>query len=92
MTNSQVTQPKLHINTGQVVGGGILIGIGGIMALAGLAVAGTALVTAYRERIGQMDVPPTELARKHWIRMKAATAAGVGEWRNGLQPAESGSR
>jgi hypothetical protein len=92
MTNSQGTQPKLQINTGQVIGGAILIGVGGIMALAGLAVAGTALFTAYRERIGQMDVPPSELARKHWGRMKAATAAGLGEWRNGMQPAESSSR
>lgn len=92
MTNSQVSQPKLQINTGQVVGGAILIGIGGIMALAGLGVAGTALLTAYRERIGQMDVPPTELARRHWGRMKSATAAGVGEWRNGAQPAAAGSR
>lgn len=92
MTKSQATQPKLQINTGQVVGGAILIGIGGVMALAGLAVAGTALVTAYRERIGAMDVPPSELARKHWGRMKAATAAGLGEWRNGAQPAAAGSR
>jgi len=87
-----VSQPKLQINTGQVVGGAILIGIGGIMALAGLAVAGTALWTAYRERIGQMDVPPSELAKQQWGRMKAATAAGLGEWRNGMQPAEAGSR
>jgi hypothetical protein len=92
MTNSQVSQPKLQINTGQVVGGAILIGIGGIMALTGLGVAGTALVTAYRERIGQMDVPPSELARHHWGRVKAATAAGLAEWNNGAQPAAAGSR
>jgi hypothetical protein len=92
MTDSQVARPKLQINTQQVVAGSILIGVGGIIALAGVAVAGIALVEAYRDRVGQMDVPPTELARRHWHRMKAATNAGLGEWRNGRQPAEASSR
>ena len=93
MTNSQVSQPKLHINTGQMIGGAILVGIGGALALAGMAMAGAALVAAYQERIGQMDVPPSELARQQWGRMKSATAAGLGEWRNGAQhPAEAGAR
>jgi hypothetical protein len=92
MTDTQVAQPKFQINTQQVMAGSILIGVGGIIALAGAAVAATALVVAYRERVRQMDVPPSELARHHWHRMKAATNAGLGEWRNGRQPAEAASR
>jgi hypothetical protein len=92
MTNSQVARPKLQINSQQVVAGSILIGVGGIIAFAGVAVAGIALWEAYRDRVGQMDVPPTEMARRHWHRMKAATNAGLGEWRNGYQPAEAASR
>ncbi len=89
MTDSQVTAPKLHINMRQVVGGSILIGIGGAIALAGVAMAGTALVAAYRERVRQMEVPPSVLARQNWDRVRAATAAGLSELRNGRQPAET---
>lgn len=91
MTDSQVSQSPTQVNTRQVMGGAILIGIGGVLALTGVAMAGAALVTAYRERMRQMDVPPSELARQQWGRMKAATAAGLGEWRNGRQPARSTS-
>jgi len=91
MTNSQVSQPKFQINTRQVIGGSILIGIGGVLAMAGMAMAGAAMVAAYRDRTQQMDVPPSEYARRHWNRMRAATAAGVGEWRNGRQATEAAS-
>jgi hypothetical protein len=92
MTDSQVAQPKMQINTQLIVAGSILIGVGVIIAVAGMATAGTALVTAYRDRVRQMDVPPSELARRHWHRMKSATNAGLGEWRNGRQPVEAASR
>jgi hypothetical protein len=88
MTDNQLAQPKFQINSQQVIAGSILIGVGGIIALAGAAVAGVALVVAYRDRVRQMDVPPTELARRHWHRVREATNAGLGQWRNGSQPVE----
>jgi hypothetical protein len=78
--------PSLQINTRQVVGGSILIGIGGVIALAGIAMAGTALAAAFRERVRQMEVPPSVLAKQNWDRVRAATAAGYAELRNGRQP------
>jgi hypothetical protein len=78
--NNRVAQPKLKINKEQVVAGAALWGIGGAIALAGMALAGTALVTAFRQQIQQMDVPPTELARQHWTAVKHATSAGAGVW------------
>ena len=89
MTQRQMTQPKIQLNTRQIVSGSILIGIGGVLALAGAAMAGTALVAAYRERVRQMEVPPSVLARQNWERMKSATAAGMGEWRNGRHSARA---
>ncbi len=59
---------------------------GGLLGLAGAALAGAALIAAARRRVKQMDVPTGELARQKWSQAKAATAAGVGAWRNG-QPA-----
>jgi hypothetical protein len=89
MMDGQETQAKLEFNTRQIMSGTILMGIGGVLALAGAAMAGTALVAAYRDRVRQMEVPPSELARQHWHRARHAAAAGVGEWRNGRQPVEA---
>jgi hypothetical protein len=75
-------QSKLEFNTRQIVAGSIMIGVGGVLALAGAAVAGSALVAAFQQRVQQMEVPPTELARRHWSAVKHATTAGVGVWRN----------
>jgi hypothetical protein len=85
MTESQ--ESSFEFNTRQILAGSILIGVGGVIALAGVAMAGTALVGAFRRRVQQMDVPPSELARQNWSRVKAATAAGASVWRNGQQPA-----
>jgi hypothetical protein len=83
--------PSLQINTRQVVAGSILIGLGGVIALAGVAMAGTALAAAFRDRVRQMEVPPSVLAKQNWDRVRAATtaatAAGYAELRNGRQPA-----
>ena len=37
-------------------------------------------MAAFRQRVQQMDVPPTELARQHWSAVKHATSAGVDVW------------
>jgi hypothetical protein len=86
-TYRQAPQSKIEFNTRQIAAGAILMGVGGTLALAGAAVAGTAIVMAFRQRVQQMEVPPSELARHHWSRVKHATAAGVDTWRNEQQPA-----
>jgi hypothetical protein len=85
---TDATGPKVRINTKQIVAGSILIGIGTVAAIAGATMAGAALVAAYRERVRQMDVPPSALARQEWDRFVSAASAGMGEWRNGRHPAE----
>ena len=95
MTDSQLDKPGFRINTRQIMGGAILMGVGGALALAGAAMAGMAFVAAYRDRVQQMEVPPSVLARQHWDRARAAAVAGVGhgvgQWRNGGQPADTAS-
>jgi hypothetical protein len=91
MTESEQSRPGFQINTRAVIGGAVLIGIGGVLGLAGAALAGSAFFAAARRRVQQMEVPPSELARQNWARAKAATAAGVTAWRNG-QPAGEAQR
>jgi len=80
MNYSPASQPKIQVNMGQIRAGGILMGVGGALALAGAVVAATALMAAFRQRVQQMDVPPGDLARQHWSAVKHATSAGVDVW------------
>jgi hypothetical protein len=89
MNSSVASQSKIQVNMGQIRAGGILMGVGGALALAGATVAGTALMAAFRQRVQQMDVPPSDLARQHWHAVKHATSAGVDVW---LKEQPSGQR
>jgi hypothetical protein len=62
-----------------------MIGVGTLIALAGLAVGGGHLVTATRRWINEMEVPPSEQARLKWAQARAAYAAGASAWQNGSQ-------
>ena len=80
MNSAVAPQAKIQVNMGQIRAGGILMGVGGALALAGATVAGTALMAAFRQRVQQMDVPPSDLARQHWHAVKHATSAGMDVW------------
>jgi hypothetical protein len=80
MHNSTAPQAKLEFNVEQIRAGAIMLGVGGVIAFAGAAVAALAIASAFQKRVQLMDVPPTELARKHWSAVKHATNAGVGVW------------
>jgi hypothetical protein len=62
--------------------GGILIGIGAVVAMAGAAVAGVHLVAATRAWINELETPPGELARLKWQQAKHAATTGAGAWRD----------
>jgi hypothetical protein len=80
MNPSAAPQSKIQINMGQIRTGVVLVGVGGTFALIGAFVAGSALMAAFRQRVQQMDVPPSHLARQHWHAVKHATSAGVDVW------------
>ena len=72
-----------RLNTRPLLVGGALMGLGGLLGLAGVVVSGSALAMALREWSAKQEVPPSEMARHHWERAKKATAAGATAWRNG---------
>jgi hypothetical protein len=86
MTESLQSRSRSRMNTRALVAGAVLMGVGGVLGLAGAALAASVLFATARRRVQEMEVPPSELARQNWARAKAATAAGVSTWRNG-QPA-----
>jgi hypothetical protein len=76
----QATASWPQVRSGPLVTGGILIGIGALVALAGAAVAGTHVVAATRAWIEELETPPDQLARLKWEQAKAAVAAGASTW------------
>ena len=73
VSNSSRNWPQ--VRTAPLVTGGTLVAVGGLH-----------LIAATREWIGEMEVPPSELARLHWSKAKAGFSAGVGAYQNGTAP------
>jgi hypothetical protein len=70
-----------QVSSGPLMIGGILVGIGAVVALAGLAVAGTHVAAATRAWIKDLETPPDQLARLKWEQAKTAMAAGAASYR-----------
>ena len=90
MTEREEPAQGFALQTGPLLAGAVLIGIGSLLGLAGLAIAGAALTAAARRYVNTMEVPPSELARQNLAKARAAATAGASAWRNGAaQPAVS---
>jgi hypothetical protein len=74
-----------------VVTGAVLEATAVALGIAGLVTWTIAATSRTQQRVARMEVPPAELARRHWARARAATSAGVGAWR-GMPVARQTSR
>ena len=83
MTDSEDPERAFRLNSRPLIVGGVLMGLGGVLGLAGAVISGSCLAAAARDWANRQEVPPTELARHHWERAKASAAAGAAAWRNG---------
>jgi hypothetical protein len=64
-----------------VVTGAVLEATAVALGIAGLVTWTIAATSRTPQRVARMEVPPAELVRRHWVRARAATSAGVGAWR-----------
>jgi hypothetical protein len=64
-----------------VVTGAVLEVTAVALGFAGLVLWTIAATSRAQQRVARMEIPPSELARRHWVRARAATSAGVGAWR-----------
>jgi hypothetical protein len=83
MADQEELTQGFALNTGPLLAGAVLIGIGSLLGLAGLAIAGATLTAAARRYVDSMEVPPSELAKQNLAKARAAATAGVSAWRNG---------
>lgn len=85
--------PKLE--AGPLKAGAILIGVGAVIGLIGMAVSGGHVLAATRRWVDELETPPSELARQKWVQGKAAMQAGASAWQtqnaNGSSSAPVGS-
>jgi hypothetical protein len=73
---------EVQLNRRLIAGGGVLIGIGGLLGFAGMVLVSSAIISAARQRVNQLEQPPSELAKRTWQQARAATTAGAKAWRN----------
>lgn len=74
-----------RFRTAPLITSAVMVGTGTLVALTGLAVGAGYLLSATRQWINEMDVPPSELARLKWTQARTAMAAGAAAWQNGAQ-------
>jgi hypothetical protein len=72
----------VQLNRRLIAGGGVLIGLGGLLGFTGMLLVSSAIVSAARRRVNQLEQPPSELAKRTWQQARAATTAGAQAWRN----------
>jgi hypothetical protein len=88
--NPQVNGNLPEFRTRPLITGAALVGAGTMVALVGLAVGGSHLLSATRRWVQAMEVPPSEAARLKWVQARTAAVAGTAAWRNGV-PADVNS-
>jgi len=74
---------EVQLNRRPLAVGGVLIGIGGLLGFTGMLLVSSAIISAARQRVNQLEQPPREIAKLKWQQARAATTAGANAWRNG---------
>jgi hypothetical protein len=79
----QASQNGVQVNQGLVMGGAVLLRLGGLLGFAGVMLLSSAVVSATRRWLQQLERPPRETARLRLQQFRAATSAGAEAWRGG---------
>jgi hypothetical protein len=83
MGNRRAADVGIRVNKKLVIGGAVLVGIGGSLAATGVMLGSTAIASAMRQWVRQLDQPPSEMAKQKWNQARAATQAGAKAWQGG---------
>ena len=85
MSNGENRRNGPQFRTAPLITSSAMVGAGTLIALAGLAIGAGHLLSATRQWISEMEVPPSELARLKWTQARTAMSAGAAAWQNGAQ-------
>lgn len=70
-----------QVNRPLITGGAVLTGVGATLGMAGAVMICTALASAGRGWLRQMDMPPSRMAHRALHEAKVASSAGWDAWR-----------
>lgn len=70
-----------NVNRGTLITGSVITGIGAVLSLTGAAIVATALASAGRAWMQQMETSPGERAARAVQQARAASLAGLEAWR-----------
>src|SRR5579862_9876740 len=76
---------QFSVDSRSIIIGGTLFGLGVGACIAGIAISGSAFLSAVQSWVGAMERPPSEVARGTWAQAKAAAAAGKQAWTDNQQ-------
>jgi hypothetical protein len=80
MRNGDLGEDGFRLNKGLLIGGAVLVGIGGFLGATGLLLGSTAIASAMRRWVRQLDHSPADTAKQKWQQARAATMAGAKAW------------
>jgi hypothetical protein len=80
MTSDDRLQRQIQIDSRMLTWAGALAGVGGVLWVAGISLAGAALLRAGQQWLAELDQPPSALAKMKWQQLLSATAAGSDAW------------
>ena len=80
MSDGPASRSGLQVRSGPMITGASLAGAGLMLVAAGVVVGGLHLLSATRQWIAELEVPPSELAKIKWAQAKAAAMAGSSAW------------
>jgi hypothetical protein len=86
MERRQRDNTGLEIETGRFLGAAVLIGVGWLVAFTGFIIGCLHAFSQGLRLIGQMETPPTELARAKINQALAAATAGANAWKGHARP------
>jgi hypothetical protein len=92
MKNGQNSSSSgFQLNSTPMIVGAALLGASAIIGCTGLIVGGSAMVSATRKWLRDLEVPPSEVVKHKLSQTKAATVAGAKEWQhhNGVHRAHA---
>jgi hypothetical protein len=80
VVNGRAAEGGIELNRSLLISGAVLVGIGGFLGATGLLLGSTAIASAMRQWVRQLDQSPAEMAKQKWEQARAATAAGAKAW------------
>jgi hypothetical protein len=84
------TQQEMQFESGPLVAGALLVGVGGLLAFIGLVISITHALSQGVRWAGSLEHPPSEVAKTKWTQLKAAGSAGASAWKGSSPSSTAG--